>query len=207
MHSQINFGPGGGRKVFSRPNLQTGSTSFPGRPRAGPGLSDKPAAPLTIPDAAATLRVSRSSIYRLFDSGELCWVRICSARRVSSAEIERFIADHTEAASWPEPSWRQQSAATMAERRQLPPQIRRVELARRSGGKPVLDSVPKTGGADTRGTEGPQGQTSRRRLEGRPPCRATARPNLKLNTYPSPPELNLSDLPTIDGRAGASRRR
>ena len=53
---------------------------------------------LTVPEAAAALRVSRSSIYRLFESGELSWVLVCSKRRVSSAEILRFIAAHTEVA-------------------------------------------------------------------------------------------------------------
>jgi excisionase family DNA binding protein len=53
---------------------------------------------LTIPEAAAALRVSRSSIYRLFDSGELSWVQICGKRRVSTDEINRFIAAHTEVA-------------------------------------------------------------------------------------------------------------
>jgi excisionase family DNA binding protein len=53
---------------------------------------------LTVPEAAAALRISRSSIYRLFDSGELCWVLVCGKRRVSTAEIYRFIAAHTEVA-------------------------------------------------------------------------------------------------------------
>ena len=53
---------------------------------------------LTVPEAAAALRISRSSIYRLFDSGELSWVLVCSKRRVSAAEIFRFIAAHTEVA-------------------------------------------------------------------------------------------------------------
>jgi excisionase family DNA binding protein len=54
---------------------------------------------LTVSEAAAALRVSRSSIYRLFEAGELAWVQIGAARRVTSAEIHRFIAAHTEAAS------------------------------------------------------------------------------------------------------------
>jgi excisionase family DNA binding protein len=54
---------------------------------------------LTISEAAAALRISRSSIYRLFDSGELAWVQIGASRRVTSAEIHRFIAAHTQAAS------------------------------------------------------------------------------------------------------------
>lgn len=54
---------------------------------------------LTIPEAAAALRISRSSIYRLFDSGQLSWVKICGSRRVTLAEIDRFIAAHTEVAS------------------------------------------------------------------------------------------------------------
>jgi excisionase family DNA binding protein len=53
---------------------------------------------LTVPEAAAALRISRSSIYRLFDSGELSWVLVCGKRRVWTAEIYRFIAAHTEVA-------------------------------------------------------------------------------------------------------------
>ena len=88
--------------------------AFTGRPINGSLL-------LTVSEAAAALRISRSSIYRLFESGELGWVQIGASRRVTSAEIHRFIAAHTEAASW--------RLTDMAERRQLPPQIRRVELA------------------------------------------------------------------------------
>ncbi|MGB8791564.1 MAG: hypothetical protein WCD33_08600 [Mycobacterium sp.] len=33
------------------------------------------------------------------EAGELAWVQIGAARRVTSAEIHRFIAAHTEAAS------------------------------------------------------------------------------------------------------------
>jgi excisionase family DNA binding protein len=54
---------------------------------------------LTIAEAAEALRISRSSIYRLFDAGQLAWVQIGASRRVTSTEIERFIAAHTEAAS------------------------------------------------------------------------------------------------------------
>lgn len=54
---------------------------------------------LTILEAAAALGISRSSIYRLFGAGELCWVRVCGRRRVTTAEINRFIDPHTEAAS------------------------------------------------------------------------------------------------------------
>jgi excisionase family DNA binding protein len=54
---------------------------------------------LTIAEAADALRISRSSIYRLFDAGQLAWVQIGASRRVTSTEIERFIAAHTEAAS------------------------------------------------------------------------------------------------------------
>jgi excisionase family DNA binding protein len=54
---------------------------------------------LTIVEAAEALRISRSSVYRLFDAGQLAWVQISSSRRVTSAEIDRFIEAHTEAAS------------------------------------------------------------------------------------------------------------
>jgi excisionase family DNA binding protein len=65
---------------------------FTGRPIDGSLL-------LKVSEAAAALRISRSSIYRLFESGELAWVQIGASRRVTSAEIHRFIAAHTEAAS------------------------------------------------------------------------------------------------------------
>ena len=54
---------------------------------------------LTIVEAADALRISRSSVYRLFDSGQLAWVQIGASRRVTSTEIDRFIEAHTEAAS------------------------------------------------------------------------------------------------------------
>ena len=66
--------------------------AFTGRPIHGSLL-------LTVSEAAAALRISRSSIYRLFEAGELTWVQIGASRRVTSAEIHRFIAAHTEAAS------------------------------------------------------------------------------------------------------------
>lgn len=54
---------------------------------------------LTVREAAESLCISRSSVYRLFDAGQLAWVQIGSSRRVTSAEIERFIAAHTEKAA------------------------------------------------------------------------------------------------------------
>lgn len=67
-------------------------SAFTGRPINGSLL-------LKLSEAAAALRISRSSLYRLFESGELAWVQIGASRRVTSAEIHRFIAAHTEAAS------------------------------------------------------------------------------------------------------------
>jgi len=46
---------------------------------------------LTIVEAAEALRISRSSVYRLFDAGQLAWVQIGASRRVTSTEIDRFI--------------------------------------------------------------------------------------------------------------------
>jgi excisionase family DNA binding protein len=55
----------------------TGSSehsAFTGRPINGKLL-------LTVSEAAAALRISRSSIYRLFEARELAWVQIGASRR------------------------------------------------------------------------------------------------------------------------------
>jgi excisionase family DNA binding protein len=67
----------------------TGHNTFEGRPINGRLL-------LTVSEAATALRISRSSIYRLFEAGELGWVQIGASRRLPR---RRFIAAHTEAAS------------------------------------------------------------------------------------------------------------
>jgi excisionase family DNA binding protein len=53
---------------------------------------------LTIVEAAEALRISRSSVYRRFEAGQLAWAQIGASRRVTSTEIDRFIEAHTEAA-------------------------------------------------------------------------------------------------------------
>lgn len=54
---------------------------------------------LTVAEAAAALRISRTSLYRLFAAGELRWVQIGAHRRITATEIDRFIAAHTQVAS------------------------------------------------------------------------------------------------------------
>jgi len=66
----------------------TGHNTFEGKP-----VNDRLL--LTVSEAATALRISRSSIYRLFDAGELGWVHIGAARRVATAEVHRFIAAHS----------------------------------------------------------------------------------------------------------------
>jgi len=50
---------------------------------------------LTVHQTAEVLQVSRASLYRLFSSGALRYVQVGAHRRVSAAEIERFIAENT----------------------------------------------------------------------------------------------------------------
>lgn len=54
---------------------------------------------LKVSQVATALSISRSSVYRLFETGDLKWVKVGSHRRVSSAEIDRFIAAHTDMAA------------------------------------------------------------------------------------------------------------
>ena len=50
---------------------------------------------LTVAEASKELRVSRAGLYRLFRSGRLRWVQVGAHRRVSTAEVERFISEQT----------------------------------------------------------------------------------------------------------------
>jgi excisionase family DNA binding protein len=54
---------------------------------------------LTVQDIMAELRVSRSSVYRLFDSGELPWIQIGKSRRVRPQDLGLFIEHHRRLAS------------------------------------------------------------------------------------------------------------
>jgi|GEM_PF-5470298 len=49
---------------------------------------------LTVSQTMDVLQIGRATIYRLFNSGELRWVQIGSRRRVTAAEIDRFVAEH-----------------------------------------------------------------------------------------------------------------
>ena len=54
---------------------------------------------LTVEDVINALRISRSSVYRLFDSGELPWIQIGSSRRVRPEDLTQFIEQHRRLAS------------------------------------------------------------------------------------------------------------
>ena len=44
---------------------------------------------MTILDAARVLAISRSTVWKLMDSGALPWVKIGGARRVSAAAVKK----------------------------------------------------------------------------------------------------------------------
>jgi excisionase family DNA binding protein len=50
---------------------------------------------LTPVEVASELRISRRSIYRLFERGELRWVQVGARRLVTRDEISRFLAANT----------------------------------------------------------------------------------------------------------------
>lgn len=64
-----------------------------------PAESDDSARLLTIQQTADVLRLSKVTVYRLFDSGDLQWVQIGAHRRVPAAELDRFIVANTRQAS------------------------------------------------------------------------------------------------------------
>ncbi|PQM45708.1 hypothetical protein C1Y40_04152 [Mycobacterium talmoniae] len=78
---------------MSGPALQTLCTRPGGRQAQGSGQIVT-AQLLTVNEAVAALRTSRTGIYRLFASGELRWVQIGARRRITAAEVERFITEH-----------------------------------------------------------------------------------------------------------------
>jgi len=53
---------------------------------------------LTIPEACEYLRVSKWTVYRLFDENKLKSVRVRGRRLVPRAEVEHFIAAQAEGA-------------------------------------------------------------------------------------------------------------
>lgn len=54
---------------------------------------------LTVADVMAALQIGRTTVYRLFNSGQLSWVQIGAHRRVSELELARFVADNQAIAS------------------------------------------------------------------------------------------------------------
>lgn len=55
----------------------------------------------SITDTAQMLSLSRAQIYRLFEKGQLAYLKIGKRRLVESAEIERFLAAHRRRAVTP----------------------------------------------------------------------------------------------------------
>lgn len=54
---------------------------------------------LTVTEVRAALKRSKTSVYRMFESGELAWVQVGAHRRVTADELNRFIAANTRIAS------------------------------------------------------------------------------------------------------------
>lgn len=56
---------------------------------------------LTVSEAAAELRLSRSQVYELLKRGELRALSIGKSRRITPAELDRFIANKAETTADP----------------------------------------------------------------------------------------------------------
>ena len=88
-----------------------------------PGEPEQPAAGaeaggqlllLTVPEAAAVLRVSRGKLYELIRRGELLSVLVGGSRRVPQAAVLRYVRELTEAAEQELAERRAASAVTTA---------------------------------------------------------------------------------------------
>jgi excisionase family DNA binding protein len=64
-------------------------------------LIETPRPLLSIEEAAAYLGISRSSLYRLIDSGAIASVRVLKRKqRVERTELDRFITAQTSKTGW-----------------------------------------------------------------------------------------------------------
>ena len=71
----------------------------PGQPAGGAeGGGSGPQLLLTVPEAAAVLRVSRGKLYELLRRGQLLSVRVGGSRRVPQAAVLRYVQELTESA-------------------------------------------------------------------------------------------------------------
>jgi excisionase family DNA binding protein len=75
------------------------STSIDPHRSADPAIPTARTRLLTVADIIAALRISRSSVYRLFESGQLPWIQIGSSRRVRPEDLTQFIERHRRLAS------------------------------------------------------------------------------------------------------------
>lgn len=62
-------------------------------------MDASPTLTLTVDEAAAELRVSRRTLYRLIESGELPRVKIGSTTRITRAALEHYVAGDAKAAA------------------------------------------------------------------------------------------------------------
>ncbi len=49
---------------------------------------------LTIAEACAAMRVSKSTLYEMFKAGQLSWVPVGRTRRVPAYDVEHYIERH-----------------------------------------------------------------------------------------------------------------
>ncbi|BBZ65774.1 hypothetical protein MINS_12030 [Mycolicibacterium insubricum] len=62
---------------------------------SAPVKATPPAALLYLSEAQAALKVGKTGLYRLMNSGQIAWVQVGAHRRIASTEIDRFITENT----------------------------------------------------------------------------------------------------------------
>lgn len=85
-----------GVPIIASAGLRGAAEALPGGSAAAT-TDESPPKLLTVPQAAEAMQVSRMTIYRMFQAGDLRWVQVGGRRRIPYSELVRVLNDSTPA--------------------------------------------------------------------------------------------------------------